>query len=97
MSTYHHIKARVKYPATIFFHGLNDNRVPVYNSLKTYARMKEVNTSGTPLLLDLNYDSGHGQETNTSLVARITDQQSFIFWILGIPEFQPVKNFMLGH
>ena len=80
-------------PAVLFNHGVNDNRVPVYNSLKMYARMKEASTSGLPLLLSLNYDLGHGGgESQADLVSRITRNWSFVYWMAGYPDFQPLDT-----
>lgn len=93
MSTYHHIKDGTSYPAIMFTHGVNDNRVPVYNSVKTYARFKEATSSGLPVLLNLNFDSGHGmQQTNADIIQSAADNLSFIYWMMGYPDFEPVKK-----
>ncbi|MCW3075181.1 MAG: f1pep1 2 [Flaviaesturariibacter sp.] len=93
MSTYHHLKGGVAYPAVLFVHGFNDNRVPVWHSAKTYARLRELNPSGQPVLLRVNFDSGHGaQESTADLISRFTDTMSFIYWTLGYPAFQPKKS-----
>ena len=42
MSTYRQVKEGVRYPATLFIHGVNDSRVEVWHSLKTVARMRAV-------------------------------------------------------
>lgn len=93
MSAYQHVKDGVAYPAVLFNHGVNDNRVPVYNSLKMYARMKEASTSGLPVLIHLNYNLGHGGgESHDDLLTRIVGNWSFVYWMAGYPDFQPSDN-----
>jgi prolyl oligopeptidase len=93
MSAYQHVKNGVAYPGVLFMHGVNDSRVPVFNSLKMYARMKEASTSSLPLLLNLNFDSGHGaQESTNDLVSRIAESASFSYWMAGYREFQPLPK-----
>lgn len=92
MSTYHQVKDNTPYPAVLFVHGFNDTRVPVYHSTKGYARFKEASTSGRPLLLRIDFDSGHGaQESTEGLISRFADMMSFFYWMMGVPEFQPKK------
>ncbi len=93
MSAYQHVKNGVAYPAVLFNHGVNDNRVPVYNSLKMYARMKEASVSGLPVLLHLNYESGHGiGESHEDMLTRIAGNWGFVYWMAGYPDFQPSGN-----
>lgn len=90
MSTYHHIKKGTKYPTVVFRHGVNDNRVPVWSSLKTAAFMQEASTSGKRVLLKLDYESGHGGQDNlSSAFGQAADNLSFYFWMAGMPDFQP--------
>ncbi|MZO49774.1 prolyl oligopeptidase family serine peptidase, partial [Escherichia coli] len=63
MSTYHHIKDGVRYPAVLLQHGVNDPRVEVWNSTKAAARLQAANPENVkthPVLLRLDYDAGHG-------------------------------------
>jgi prolyl oligopeptidase len=92
MSTYEHIKPGTRYPALLFYHGFNDPRVPVWMSAKAAARFQADTTSGKPVLLDIDYESGHGiGSTRAQQIRRMTDILSFILWQVGDPEFQPVK------
>ncbi len=92
MSTYHHIKDGVKYPAILFNHGFNDNRVPVYHTAKAYARFREASASGLPVLMNINFDSGHGaQESTADLIQRFTYSMAFFNMIMGKPGFQLKK------
>ena len=90
MSTYHAIRDGTPYPGVMFDHGVNDIRVDVWQSLKGAARLAAATSSGRPVLLRLDYDSGHGQgSTRAQAQARMADTWSFMLWQMGVPEFQP--------
>jgi len=92
MSSYHHVKDGVDYPPVLLSHGINDNRVPVWTSLKMAARLREAGARN--VLLRLQFDSGHGaQETISGLVKRAAQNRSFYYWRAGFPEFQPKVGF----
>ena len=97
MSTYHNIKDRTAFPPILFTAGVNDNLVPVWMTLKTVARMREANGSANPMLLRLDFDAGHGgQAAMSASLKQAADNRAFIFWLAGLPEFQPklaVKGF----
>jgi prolyl oligopeptidase len=90
MSTYHHIRDGTSYPAIMLVHGVNDIRVDVWQSLKGGARFAAAKGNSSPVLMRLEYDSGHGQgSTRQQLQARAADIWSFFLWQFGAPEFQP--------
>jgi len=90
MSSYHHVKEGTKYPAVLFQHGVNDTRVNVGQSNKMAARLMAASTSGKPILLDLDYDAGHGQgATKAQRQKWAANFYSFILWQAGHPDFQP--------
>jgi len=92
MSTYHQIKDGTAYPAVLFTHGVNDPRVEVWNSTKAAARLMAATNSGKPVLLRLDYDSGHGiGSTKTQALGEVADVYSFSLWQMGVPGFQPKK------
>ena len=92
MSTYEHIGPGTAYPALLFYHGYNDPRVDVWMSAKTAARFQADTTSGKPVLLDIDYDSGHGiGNTRAQQIRRSTDVFAFMLWQFGDPEFQPAR------
>jgi prolyl oligopeptidase len=92
MSTYEHISQGTAYPALLFYHGYNDPRVDVWMSAKTAARFQADTTSGKPVLLDIDYGSGHGiGNTRAQQIRRSTDVLAFMLWQFGDPEFQPAK------
>jgi prolyl oligopeptidase len=90
MSTYHAIRDNTPYPGILLVHGVNDIRVDVWQSLKAGARFAVATSSGRPVLMRLEFDSGHGQgSTRAQLQERIADIWSFMLWQFGAPEFQP--------
>jgi len=91
MSTLHAIRDGTAYPGILFAHGVNDIRVPVSESLKAAARFQQATTSGRPVLLRLEYESGHGQgSTRAQSQERTADIWTFMLWQFGVPDYQPV-------
>ena len=89
MSTYHQVKDGVAYPAVLFAHGVNDPRVEVWNSTKTAARLLAATSSGKPVLLRLDYDSGHGiGSTKAQVLDERADLFAFTLWQMGVPGFE---------
>jgi prolyl oligopeptidase len=90
MSSYHQVKNGTRYPGVMLVHGVNDIRVDVWESLKFGARLGAATTSARPVLLRLEYESGHGQgSTRLQLQERAADMWSFFLWQFGVPAFQP--------
>lgn len=81
MSSYHHIREGVTYPATILTHGYNDPRVNVWMSGKMAARLQAANgEDGPPVLLRVEFDAGHGiGSTRDQLLSEFADTYSFLF------------------
>jgi len=93
MSSYHHVKPNTAYPAVLFIHGINDPRVDYWHSSKMAARLMASSTSGKPVLLDLDYEAGHGVgSTKLQRQKDTADIYTFLLWQLGHPDFQPAKN-----
>jgi prolyl oligopeptidase len=93
MSSYHHVKEGTRYPAVLLIHGVNDPRVDVWHSSKMAARLLAASTSGKPVLLDLDYESGHGiGNTKLQRQKQVTDYYAFLLWQEGHPAFQPGKS-----
>lgn len=89
MSSYHHVKDGVKYPAVLLQHGVNDGRVNVGQSNKMAARLMAATTSGKPVLLDLEYAGGHGQGLPRNLRQKqIVNEYAFLLWQMGDSAFQ---------
>jgi prolyl oligopeptidase len=85
MSSYHHVREGVTYPAALLTHGYNDNRVNVWMSGKMAARLQAANgEDGPPVLLRVEFDSGHGiGSTRDQVLSQIADTYSFLFWQLN--------------
>jgi prolyl oligopeptidase len=93
MSTYAHIRNGTPYPATLFTHGFNDPRVDVWESAKAAARLQAASTSGKPILLDVDYEAGHGiGSTKEQRFIQYADIYSFVFWQTGKPGFEPTMK-----
>jgi prolyl oligopeptidase len=89
MSSYHHVKDATAYPAVMLIHGVNDVRVDYWHSSKMAARLLAASTSGKPILLNLDYEAGHGiGSTKQQRQRQIADYYAFLFWQTGQPEFQ---------
>jgi prolyl oligopeptidase len=90
MSTYHQIRDGVAYPAVLLTHGVNDPRVDVWHTTKTAARLLSASTSGRPVLVRLDYESGHGVgNTKRQTFDEVADVYAFALWQFGLPGFQP--------
>lgn len=90
MSTYHHIVKGTAYPAVLLTHGVNDPRVEVWHSTKTAARLLDATSSGKPILLRLDYQSGHGiGNTKSQVLEERADMFAFLLWQMGVPAYQP--------
>ncbi len=90
MDSYHHIKKGTQYPATLITTGMNDSRVPSWQSMKFAAKLQEANASDHPILLQTEFDAGHAlQFTKEKAFERYANAFSFAFWQTGHPEYQP--------
>lgn len=84
MDAYHKIKDRTPYPAVLLTHGINDPRVEPWLSAKMAARLQAASTSGKPVLLRIEYDSGHGLgSTKRQRNEEQADVYAFLFDQLG--------------
>jgi prolyl oligopeptidase len=90
MSSYHHIREGVAYPAVMVTTGFNDPRVASWQAGKMAARLQASTQSGNPVLLRVDYDAGHGiGSTKTQQQEERADQYSFLLWRFGVAGFQP--------
>lgn len=90
MSTYHQIRDGVRYPAVMLMHGMNDPRVDVWHSAKAAARLQAASRSGTPVLLRLDEQAGHGiGNTVGQSISRLADIYSFLLWQFGLAALNP--------
>ena len=92
MSAYHHVKDGTPYPAVLLTTGMNDPRVDPWEPGKMTARLQAATSSGKPILLSVDYESGHGSSTEKGFEESYADQVSFMLWQFGNPEFKPRKH-----
>jgi prolyl oligopeptidase len=74
----------------MLIHGVNDNRVDLWQSAKFASRLASLTSTNQPVLLNLDYDAGHGQgSTRAQSRQQMVDIWSFMLWQFGVMEFQP--------
>jgi prolyl oligopeptidase len=91
MSAYANVKDGMKYPAVLVTTGANDQRVAPWEAAKFAARLHAATASGKPVLLRVDYRSGHGATSTEAQSEQEADTWSFLLWQLGDPAFQPRK------
>lgn len=65
-------------------HGINDSRVAPWQSAKMAARLQAATASDKPILLRIDYDSGHGSGvTKKQLNKKNAGIYAFLFEQLG--------------
>jgi prolyl oligopeptidase len=90
MDAYQHVKPDTAYPAVLLTTGANDPRVAPWQAAKMAARLQASTNSGKPILLRVDYDAGHGLgSTKSQRDIEFADEIAFLFWQLGVPEYQP--------
>jgi prolyl oligopeptidase len=90
-SPYHHVKARVEYPAILFMTADSDTRVDPMHAKKMAALMQAEAANGQsrerPILLRIEPKAGHGVgKPITKQIEELTDVYSFLLWQLGVRE-----------
>ena len=92
MDAYQHVKPDTAYPAILLTTGANDPRVAPWQAAKMAARLQAATKSNKPVLLRVDYDAGHGLgSTKSQRDEEMADEVAFLFWHLGVPEFQPAN------
>jgi prolyl oligopeptidase len=90
MSAYVRVRDGTPYPAVLLHTGANDPRVDSWIIAKMAARLQAASSSGKPILLDVDYDAGHGIGSQREQTRRLwADQMAFALWQFGDPAFQP--------
>jgi prolyl oligopeptidase len=90
MSTYHHIRDGVKYPAVLVTTGINEPRLEAWQAAKMAARLQAATASGRPVLLRVEFDAGHGVgSTRQRRNEELADTLSFLLWQSGVKDFLP--------
>ena len=92
MDAYLHVTPGVKYPAVIAITGINDTRVPIWQPAKFVAALQNANSSGKPIILQVNYDSGHWSDEKNVSFRNYANMYAFALWQAGHKDFQPTKK-----
>jgi prolyl oligopeptidase len=93
MDAYQHVAPNTAYPAVLLTTGVNDPRVASWQAAKMTARLQASTSSRKPVLMRVDYDAGHGiGSTKSQRDAELADEIAFLFWQLGIQEFQPLAG-----
>ena len=78
MDSYHHVKDGVKYPAVLCITGANDPRVEPWEVGKFAARLQAATASKKPVLLRVDYQSGHFASSKKAALSKMADIFAFI-------------------
>ena len=80
---YENVKAQ-DYPAIFVLAGWNDSRVPYWEAAKWVARLRATKTDDRPLLLDTQFETGHGGASGRYQALEETAlQYAFLISVLG--------------
>lgn len=83
-SPYDNVK-KMAYPALFITSGYHDSQVQYWEPLKWIAKLRELRTNTSPLLLDCNIDAGHSGGSGRSNSRReLAKEYSFILDLEGI-------------
>jgi prolyl oligopeptidase len=89
MDSYLKVQDGVEYPATLVTAGMNDPRVIAWQPAKFAARLIAANASDEPILLWVDFESGHGVgNTKTKQFETMADRIAFGLWQTGHPDFR---------
>lgn len=90
LDAYEHIRAGVKYPATLVVSGINDPRAATFHGAKYAAKLAASTASREPVFLRIDFDAGHGVGSTRNQLDEVwTDIFSFALWRGGRAEFAP--------
>lgn len=62
MDPYLNLAAQKDYPATLLFTSSQDDRIPLWDNGKYIARLQSFEKSRGPILMDIDYDTGHADQ-----------------------------------
>ena len=85
-----HVRPDVKFPAVLGVTGWNDPRVSPWQPGKFVAALQKASVSGRPVLLKVNYDSGHHSQEKDVVFKDAASRVAFLLWQTGHKDFQPV-------
>ena len=80
-SPYHNVRHGIRYPTTLVYTGLHDDRVHPAHALKFVAKLEE---TGAPVYLRVEIKSGHMGASPEIKIREMADILSFIYKSLGM-------------
>jgi hypothetical protein len=84
-SPYHRVRTGIAYPAVLIISGDADTRCDPMHSRKMVARLREVTTSGRPILLDYHPQRGHAALLPVNdRIETLANQFCFLFSEMGL-------------
>ena len=89
LSPYHQVQDGAAYPAVLLLTGYNDARVDPSQAGRMAARLQAGGPGGKPVLLRVDFESGHQPAGRARGEEELADIYSFLLWQLGDPQFQP--------
>ena len=89
-SPYHHVKPGTVYPSVLALTGVNDPRVPSWETFKMVAQL-QASGSPNPVLMRVSYDSGHIGRARSEEDRETADVLQFLFDRLGVT-YRPVEE-----
>jgi prolyl oligopeptidase len=87
MDPYLHLKAGIKYPATLVTAGMLDPKIIPWMPAKFAARLQAANASDKPILFWANPEAGHQGDTKKLQIEALADVLSFALWQTGHPKY----------
>lgn len=86
MDAYQHIQKKVKYPSCFIDVGMQDARIPTWNSAKFVSKLRASTIAKNPIYFSIRYDYGHSSAID-QLNDKFADYFTFALWQLGDPAF----------
>jgi prolyl oligopeptidase len=83
-SPYQNVRDNVAYPAFLIDCGANDPRCPPWHGRKFAARLQQASTGGSPILLRVRADAGHGSVGKSQKERQSADILAFLADQLGL-------------
>ena len=83
MDAYTLLEDGVAYPAVLASAGFNDPRAPVWQAAKFVARLQQASASGKPVLLRVDYQAAHANDTRQQADGEQADVFAFLLAQLG--------------
>ena len=84
IDAYHKVKTGTRYPAVLLATGITDSRVSPWQMAKMAARLQASTASDKPVLLRVNFGTGHGAgSTKTQREEELADTFAFLLAQIG--------------